>query len=312
MKYALYDMSMCPASYDFLTFCIVAKAQCKAMNEKCHVIFKQDFSKPNRKPYPVKEKMFRMSHVLFPICTAMGLSYSTEGSMEVFPNIEESQMLRSKDCPYQLLQILNQYKETPLEWPQPSERAKEMVRKEFPEPPVVITLRETYTEGRNSNLNEWLAFGDYVYESNEIVFVRDTSKWNELLPDEEFSLLSTFPIASIDLDIRLALYQHAKINFSVGGGPTILLHCSQEIPYRTFKMLYEGYKSSASEFLTKMGFPSGSQFPWHTKDQKVIWEDDTFENLKHEYDQWIGEPTPKVQKVYEPISKSRIKVIGEQ
>ena len=307
MKYALYDMSMCPASYDFLTFCIVSKTQCKAMDEKCHIIFKQDFTKPNRKPYPVKEKLFRMSHVLFPICTAMGLSYSTEGNMEVFPNIEESQMLRSKDCPYQLLQIINQYKETPLEWPQPSYRAIEIVQKEFPEPPVVITLRETYTEGRNSDIKEWNKFYDYVYGTNEIVFVRDTEKWNEDCVG--IKDIPTFPVASIDLDIRLALYQHAKINFSVGGGPTILLHCSQEIPYITFKMLYEGYKSSASEFLTKMGFPPGSQFPWHTENQKVVWEDDTFENLKYEYDQWLNEPALSSDLC---TGFTRVKIIGEQ
>ncbi len=293
MKNAIYDLRSMPASYDILTFLVVAKS--KGVD---HIIFIPEFG-PNRKPYSIDEKQFRLTHVLYPICSLMGLDYSIDSGK----NLTEYGEIEWSDKPHFLCESLKEYKNNPnLHWPQPSGRAKEIVRKEFPEPPVVITLRETYTEGRNSSLNEWLAFGDYVYESNEIVFVRDTSKWNELLPDEEFSLLSTFPIASIDLDIRLALYQHAKINFSVGGGPTILLHYSQEIPYRTFKIAYDGYKSSSSKFLTEMGFPPGSQFPWHTGNQKIVWGEDTYENLKREYDQWIGEP----------ISKSRIGIIGEQ
>ena len=190
---------------------------------------------------------------------------------------------------------------------------KEIVQKEFPEHPVVITLRETYTEGRNSNLEEWVKFADHVEWSGDmVVFVRDTANWNKsvcsTIDIEDYTLeieddyYNTFPVASIDLDIRLALYQHAKINFSVGGGPTILLHYSQDIPYRTFKMAYDGYKSSSVDFLTEMGFPPGSQFPWHTENQKIVWEDDSFENLEREYDQWLNGLT----------SNSRIKVIGER
>ena len=72
--------------------------------------------------------------------------------------------IKWSDKPHFLCESLKEYKNNPnLPWPQPSERAKEIVRKEFPEPPVVITLRETYTEGRNSNLEEWSDFGNYVW-----------------------------------------------------------------------------------------------------------------------------------------------------
>ena len=223
---------------------------------------------------------------------------------------------------------------------------------------MVITLRETYARGRNSSIAEWLKFGKYVEETNLVVFIRDTSRWNNILIHEDYHF-DTFPVASIDLDMRLALYQHAKINFSVGGGPTSLLHFSTDIPYRSFKLVVETessatvkhintsemnnpeiqleltnkksvivYKTEVREHLkrgrTKMsvkdnegnshiivignpdsvkramntrpasaanwtenGLPPGSQFPWHSKDQKIIWEDDTFENLKKEYDEWL-------------------------
>ncbi len=293
MKTAIYDLRSMPASYDILTFLIVAKS--KSVD---HIIFVPEFG-PNRKSYSIDEKEFRLTHVLYPMCSLMGLDYSVSsgGSLAWLKTIEWS------DKPHFLCESLKEYKNNPnLHWPQPSDRAKEIVRKEFPEPPVVITLRETYTEGRNSNIEEWSKFADHVEDTNNVIFVRDTARWNEPYGTYTLGEFNTFPIASIDLDIRLALYQHAKINFSVGGGPTILLHYSQEIPYRTFKMAYDGYKSSSVDFLTEMGFPPGSQFPWHTGNQEIVWEEDTFENLKREYDQWIGEP----------ISKSRIGIIGEK
>ncbi len=362
MKYAIYDMSLHAPSFDFLTFCVVSKSLCTAMGEECRIIFKmgpnKGFKEPNDKPYSVKEKKFRMGHVLYPICTLMGLDYSTD----IFFDIEESQILYSKDNSYVLSQLLNQYKEIPLFWPQPSDYAVEMIQNILPNNPIVITLRETYGLHRNSNLEEWLKFGKYIEKKNIVVFVRDTFRWNSGLIYES-TRFNTFPIVSIDLDIRLALYQHAKINFSVGGGPTTLLHYSTDIPYRTFKMAtkdvpvqknlfsqVEGFLSkerkpvkdlkTADEIiyledesgerciflrmseiqelqrqgvtkftardnkggyqviyledkntaaspakLAEIGFPVGSQFPWHSKNQRIVWEDDTFENLKKEYDE---------------------------
>ena len=121
MRYVIYDMSICPSSYDFLTFCVVAKAQCAEMGEECYIIFKKGpnrgFREPNRKPYSLEEQEFRMGHVLYPICKAMGLNYSTEGTPDIFPNIDESQVLRSKDNPYQLLAILKEHKKGSKEQP---------------------------------------------------------------------------------------------------------------------------------------------------------------------------------------------------
>ncbi len=359
MKYAIYDMTLHAPAFDFVQFCIISKSRCAAMGEECYIIFKmgpdKGFKEPNDKPYTVEEKKFRMTHIMYPICTMMGLDYATG----IIPDIKESQILRPKNDSFILKQILEQYKETPFFWPQPSDHAMKMIRDIFSEKPVVITLRETYAEGRNSDIKEWLKFGEYAEKTNRVIFVRDTRNWNARLGygDTQFS---TFPTASIDLDIRLALYKHAKMNFSVGGGPTSLLRFSVDIPYRAFKLVVEsesrpsiplpdpiepgndkiqikggdnptiilykdeiieqlnqgrnkivakdtegnirvviiGTKDTVNEMVrtrpasaanwTKNGLPPGSQFPWHTKDQKIIWEDDTFEVLKREYDEWLG------------------------
>ena len=358
MKYAIYDMSIHAPAFDFVQFCIVAKSRCAAMGEECYIIFKmgpdKGFKEPNDKPYSVEEKKFRMTHIMYPICTMMGLDYATG----MIHGVEKSKILQPKNDSFILKQILEQYKETPFFWPQPSDHAMKMVRDIFSEKPIVITLRETYASGRNSSIEEWLKFAKYVKETNNVIFVRDTCNWNARLGygDTHFN---TFPTASIDLDIRLALYRHAKMNFSVGGGPTSLLRFSVDNPYRAFKLVVEtesrpsrplldlceldndeiqiegedkpnivlyktdvieqlnqgrnkivakdtegntrviviGTKDTVNEMIrtrpasaanwTKNGLPPGSQFPWHTKDQKVIWEDDNFEILKREYDEWL-------------------------
>lgn len=371
MRYALFDMSSQATSFNFLLFCVISKSQCKAMGEKCHVVFKKGpnrgFKEPHDSPYSLEEKQFRMTHVMYPICTLMGLDYSTDA--EILSGVDESHIFghEGRIC---LRDILDQYERAPLFWPQPSDHAMAIVRKQFPEPPVVMTLRETYSSARNSEAQEWIKFAAYVYNTNNVVFVRDTERWNDDLvarEDPEWNLepFTTFPLASMDVDIRLALYKHAKINFSVGGGCTTLLRLSKDIPYRTFKYMRdeskiseskhshpllgnaiherdldnpiikaemnktrhvavsrqyleeqlrqghdklsflnsEGsytvltfndsgknkkYKGAASlESLTNMGFPPGSQFPWHTENQKLVWELDTFENMRKEYDDWL-------------------------
>ena len=357
MKYALFDLSFQSTSFNFLVFCIIVKSQSAAMGEECCIIFKkgpnQGFQEPHTSPYSIAEKKFRMAHMLYPICTLMGLDYSTD----VLFDIEESDILPQKLCG--LAEILKQNKEGyPLFWPQPSERAIEIVQEKFLEKPFVLTLRETCSSDRNSKLEEWVKFANYIYKTNNVVFVRDTSKW-----DETLGPFTIFPLASIDLDIRLALFKHAKMNFSVGGGSTNFLRLSNDIPYRTFKYMRpkfsavgggtmsrikekdldnleiqdrmkeetyavvtleqfrhfmselkengpqkiklpnnkggystftlgtpdnKTFRSAASEgSLTAAGFPPGSQFPWHTDNQKIIWEEDDFENLKSEYDKWV-------------------------
>ncbi|ASD67483.1 hypothetical protein [Pseudoalteromonas piscicida] len=86
---------------------------------------------------------------------------------------------------------------------------------------ITITLREYWSnaEHRNSNVNAWLDFA-LSLDRNEYypLIVRDTYKVSEPLPDK-YSDLPTYPEASVDLSIRLALYHKAYINMGVDNGP---------------------------------------------------------------------------------------------
>lgn len=285
MKFAIYDLSTMPASYDVVTFLIIAKSKAAALGEYCHIIFKKGpnkgFRSPNKKKYSLEEQEFRLRHVLYPACSSLGMDYSTD----LFSDLPPDDII---EMPHpSLIYILEQYKAAPLFWPDSTPRAKELIKQHFPEPPITITLRECYSEERNSHIQDWLKFADYVYSGYDIVFVRDTQKYSDDLQDNFDMNYPTFPPASIDFDLRLALYQYSKLNMTVGGGPSVLLYYSTEIPYLTFKMAVNRYGSSHEDFLAKMGMPVGSQFPWCTQMQKIVWAEDTFENLKQEYDKWV-------------------------
>jgi hypothetical protein len=289
-----------PCNYDAATFLVIAKSEADRLGKEPHIIFapgfsKEGFQKPHKKAYNAEEMKFRLNHILFPLCYSLGLGftycrtrkhaekiyYSSEDTF--FPyeyTIDNPPQKLDRSC--SLCHILEQHKKHKLFFPEPTQFAVDLVKKEFPDPPVVITLRETYKEGRNSSLNEWIKFYDYISGSGkEPLFVRDTSKVTEIVISNTGWAYDSYELASIDLDIRLALYKHAKINFTVGGGPTVLCHYSTDVPYRTFKFHSNEHGSSHEKFLQSI------DWPWHTENQRIIWEDDTFENLKREYDNWL-------------------------
>jgi hypothetical protein len=156
-----------------------------------------------------------------------------------------------------------------------------MVERDFPRRPVVLTLRETYTKGRNSNIPDWLALADHIALEYPLVVVRDTAKMSAPFGEHRIC-----PLASLDLDYRLALYRRALVNFSVGGGPPALCFYSDDIPYRAFSLVYEGHGSTRAEYLARRGLPVGSQWPWATADQRILWEPDSFEVMQREFDAW--------------------------
>ncbi len=149
--------------------------------------------------------------------------------------------------------------------------AKKEVREQLDgEKPVVITLRESENwTHRNSNLKEWIRFATYLRSRGErVIFVRDTAKATEPLPGWE-----TYPRASVELDIRLALYEQAKCNFFVPNGPwglAIFTRAPWIMPIQLSKD--ELYRPYNPDFWPKyQGIEEGEQWPWSTTKQRIVW-----------------------------------------
>jgi hypothetical protein len=126
--------------------------------------------------------------------------------------------------------------------------------------PVVITLREAaYDTHRNSNLREWLRFAAGLDAG--VIFVRDTAKAHEPLDG-----FPTYPHASTDVQVRMALYEQARMNFFVSNGPWMMAGLSHA-PYRYFMTQYANSHGH------------GPQYPWAGPDQRIVYALDRFENL---------------------------------
>ncbi len=144
---------------------------------------------------------------------------------------------------------------------------------------VTITLRESdHWPHRNSDLEAWLKFAEHLRDQGRrVVFVRDTAKAFEPLGD-----FMTDPLASKDLQIRMALYEGAEANLFISNGPATLALFSDR-PWLQFirpedeKSAYR--PATAKGFEATTGVKVGEQYPWSAADQRLVWATDTYENI---------------------------------
>jgi hypothetical protein len=152
--------------------------------------------------------------------------------------------------------------------------------------PLVITLRETTTQPeRNNQIEEWIKFAESVEKDFPVLFLRDTQVANFPL-----GKWPTWPLASVNAYIRLALYQQALCNFMVGNGP--MGWCSySDAPYLMFKQLIPSLPNwehgTAAGWERLDHIKVGENMPWANPKQKFTWKDDTFENIREEFEWFL-------------------------
>jgi hypothetical protein len=151
---------------------------------------------------------------------------------------------------------------------------------------VTITLRETtYWPHRNSRINEWLKFAEYLKGKGErVVFVRDTRVAEDPVPGFE-----TCPVASRDLIQRCALYRDAKCNLFVANGPISLAYFGDAPWLKFFEIDDQGaYNAAKSEYwrvCVGLDPAKEEQFPWSTDKQRICWKPDYFTNMAKAWDE---------------------------
>lgn len=92
-------------------------------------------------------------------------------------------------------------------------------------------------------------------------------------------LIDEYDMQPIHLHERMAIYSAAKMNFFTANGPGILCHCSRN-PYIMF------HKGIDRDYYAKHGWMEDSQLPWAVGYQRMVWLDDSFDNIMGEYDRW--------------------------
>ena len=291
--YAVYDLDVSPLSFDFFHFLIGARE--KAAGRRVHVVIcpgmRNGWRSVEHKPITDAEREWRLHHILlagtqlcaFPVTLAgsrMEAGLIVRG-MEVWP---EGWRVDKPVMAYRTRPL----KESVASWQKmewgASKRAKQFIGEwletNLPGPGqlITITLRETHTPTRNSNIESWLSAADRLADHNfRVVIVRDTEKMAA-------APLSGWPecsLASCDMDIRMALYESAAINLGRNGGPVMMLAMAG-LPYLLFGVLAEPYFNEQTGkwesvptpgMMASFGLPVGSQLH-DAKNKRFIWESD--------------------------------------
>ncbi len=145
--------------------------------------------------------------------------------------------------------------------------------------PITITLREAeHWRHRNSNRVAWVAFAnDLKKEGKHVIFVRDTARANEPIEGQE-----TCPLASVNLEVRVALYEEAEANLFISNGPASLAWFGTR-PYLQFVSLDEdgAFAAGTSRWWEEYcDMKPGDNYPWAAElYQRLIWDLDTYQNI---------------------------------
>jgi len=299
--YAFYDLAVSPATFDIVTFLVLAelerkKAGCRAM----HVVIVPGTNEgfhEGGSPYGAEEKRWRLRNVLVPCCWLIPACQQ----VTVCTSREEARVFEASlvSCAYPwgytvrfpkdgytLRTVVTTSRETDL----PSIHAtSEAVRllgdwinsTSGGRKVVTITLREcSYERDRNSDLEAWGAFARGLDSTLFFpVVLRDTETAFEASPSS-LDGLRVFPEVVWNIELRAALYELSYLNLFMINGPATLCIFNQRARCISFQMITPSCGATTEAHFRSAGLEPGSQFPWATPLQRIVWEADRLEVIE--------------------------------
>lgn len=123
-----------------------------------------------------------------------------------------------------------------------------------------VTLRQmAFKPGRNSNLEVWKAFARWI---------------GAHVIEDHF-------VQPISMAERMSLYAGAEMNFGIMGGPMALLLWT---PY-AFRTVCPPSSPYLTRSMGSHGMHVGKQWPFQLSNQKLVWEEQTLDNLMRMFEE---------------------------
>lgn len=302
---AFYDFEVSPIAFDFAVFAILAEMERERRGaQSIHFVFvpgANDGFRSDDIEYDSRNKEWRLRNIILPICSMLPVRTETTCCLtrEHALDIEANLAAPAFPIDYTVAIPIGQFGWSSLTAAVargeqlPSFRASPQAMDYMGKwllahtnglKPVCITLREsTHYAARNSNIGAWLEFARWldpqVYHP---VFVRDTERTFEV-PGAEFDALTVCPIASVNLELRMALYEQSWLCMMVLNGPGELCRLSNSIRYLFFDMVTEEIPGSTKIYHAAQGFKVDGNLSHATRFQRQIWEPDEFDILSREF-----------------------------
>lgn len=150
--------------------------------------------------------------------------------------------------------------------------------------PVVITLRQyNYMPSRNSNLDAWAKFAKNIDKRKYWpVFIPDTQSAFDPLA-KQLENFTFFNEAAWNLELRMAIYEAAHINFVINNGPASLCHFNPNCRYIYLKIIDKDCFLATEDYFTSLGLTVGQQPTFIKLGQKWVWENDTIDVIEREF-----------------------------
>ncbi|MGV8108367.1 hypothetical protein [Methanospirillum sp.] len=318
--YAFYDFAVAPATFDIVTFLVLAEIARK--NDCCdriHLIIVPghdsgfrtgDLERYNERSwnntkYDYDYLKWRLDNIVIPCCSLLptctdisvfstreeALKFERTFAGKKFPNnysVYYPDSIIPNDGYHHvkfLFELIRQKNEMPnLKAPKYGiDIVSTWIRQHCGQRKLItITLRESpYTKERNSNLKEWVRFIRSLDEKIYFpVIIRDSEEAMNPLPTELVGL-TIFPEAPFNVHLRAAVYQLSYLCLSVSNGPGVIYVYNSKIPY----LIFVPSKSEQINLILRNEFPPGSQPIICSAFQRWVMEDDTFDNISREFNQ---------------------------
>jgi len=245
-----YDLGKESPSYDFAVFLALCEQErLKAAEDSFYVYINSNISQHYRNS--VYDWRWRIPHLLFPLALMMpncrGVAIGIEGQWlgHYLINLKKE------------LYFNNNFKHL---------TASKLALDAVPAYDNVITFRERSLEPtRNSNKKAWWS----AFNGSNDLFIQDN--------EAELSL------ENINVELRMAIYQKAKMNWFVSNGCAALCILNPDINYKVFKIETPSVGCTTIRYINKSsGINRGDSPRIANEGQKYIWQEDTYENIKRE------------------------------
>lgn len=281
---AIYDLAVSPPTYDFVGFLVSAeraRLEKKEKDIKVLIVWGSDngFRKDDLPPRNPEDRRKMLENIVLPMCQLLPSVISVQTVERenvilegvVFP---ETYTIFNPVSHYGL-QFIAQNGLDGLYPLRVDEPAKDHNL-------VTITLREAdYWPSRNSSLGDWVEVARALKaQGKRVVFVRDTSKADEIIEGFESSSK-----ASSDLIARIKLYASASLNLMTNNGPAWVAAFCPQVNLMMFKIFAENAPCVDEGFYARCGFPKGSQFK--RAGMRIVYADDKSETILKEIESGI-------------------------
>jgi hypothetical protein len=310
---AVYDLNVVPATFDFAFFLAAAETFGKSHGKsKVFVLFLQKNSEQSdNEAYlaivPEDSQQWRLNNMLvqlsqlYPACSGYGLLPSNAKvdnfiqNQLVYP-AEYSSTYKSYPKNYaEIFELIDKRLFTGFsalktginyiqQWMSYNNITGQM---------VVITLRNYgYDETRNSNIHEWVKFAHWVKNKGFTpIFIPDTdSCWTSAKELEHFTV---FIEPCWNLGLRMAIYEQAFINFFYSNGTSAIGSLNKKIRLIAMNPVIEDSIHFEADVVNSFGLVSGQRrYNFAEKHQFLSWKQDTFENIRDEFLEFVGSVPP--------------------